>query len=162
MLCAADVAPYLIARGLLAPAAVVAGDCAIRDASRRHANWEVRTASGPAYLLKQGGGPARAADIAREAAVYDYLRAGPVGARLRRLLPAVAAYDAAAGVLVLELVRGAVAFGGSRSRPTAQGPARALGAALGRLHRVPAGAASGVPAAPSPGVLRLHRPDPAI
>ena len=153
---AAETAPYLIARGLLRPRAIVAGDCDIRDVSRRHTNWEIHTGDGAGYLLKQAGTSERAAEIAHEAAVYRHLGAqGTDG--LKRLVPALVTYDATSGVLVLELVPDAVPFGDTPRAAVAVGPARSLGRALATLHEVDG--MGTLQAVPPPSILRLPRLD---
>jgi hypothetical protein len=155
----AEVVPFLLRQGLIAAASVVEGDLLVLDISRRHANFQVLSAGGPSYLVKQGVGPERGAALAREAASYRWLHAQ--GGRLGRYLPGLCLYQREARVLVLELVRDA-----ARLPEYHQGRGRfsvalaaALGRALGTLHRLPG---AGLPLCGTPWVLALHRPTPWI
>jgi aminoglycoside phosphotransferase (APT) family kinase protein len=155
----AEAAGYLLDRGLLTPETVVGGGLVVREVSSRNRNFAVEASEGASYLLKQGRSAEGAATVAREAAVYEEL--------LRRgeeLLPRLARfveYDAAAGVLVLELVRGAEDLRTRHARLEAfpERHGRDLGAALGTLHREMR--ATYPPAKPT-WALSLHRPDTGV
>ena len=101
MLEQADVAPYLLSRGLLEPRAVVDDDLVIRDASSRNRNYRVERKRGPSLLLKQGLGPEGSAAVAYEASVYQFLSAQD---GFSSCLPRFYGYDPEAGVLAIELV----------------------------------------------------------
>jgi aminoglycoside phosphotransferase (APT) family kinase protein len=157
MIAPQDVVPYLLARGLLGPEAVVDGGVRVVDASRRNHVWQAVCETGPSFVIKQGRTPEGAATLAREAAVYALL--GGVEA-LRPCLPACHGYDAEAGVLVLEHVPGArdlERYHAALGRFPA-GVAAALGEAVGRLHglSLPDGAGGADRGAAWP--LSLHRP----
>ncbi len=158
MLGQAEVAGFLLERGLITPRSIVEGDLVVRDASSRNRNFRVERRSGASYLLKHGVGQEGVATVAHEAGVYQALTdADPL---LRRYLPAFYGYDAAERVLILELV------GSSRDARThylrhgrfSMQHGAAMGQALGRLHRL---TRLGTPAlAPerAPWVLSAHRP----
>jgi hypothetical protein len=163
MLNQAEVASYLIERGLLSPQRIVDGDFTVRDASRRNRNFRVESKAGPSYLLKQGFlkqgfGPDGTATIAHEASVYQALSRRE---DFHRFLPGFFNYDPSQRVLVLELVGDGEdlrAYHLRRGRfPTTV--AAAVGRVLGRLHRATAsGTATGLEDQP-PWVLMVHRPD---
>jgi aminoglycoside phosphotransferase (APT) family kinase protein len=124
---------HLVERGILGPEAVVDGELRVVDASRRHRNAQVR--AGSSYLVKDGGDEGDAlGTVAYEAAVYDRLAGlGPaVGAHVPRSF----GYDAAARILVTELVVGAENAREHAMRTAGAAPAiaRAIGDALGCLH----------------------------
>src|SRR3954454_1267674 len=74
MLGRADVVPYLVQRGLIAPQAIVDGDVRVVDASRRNRNFHVVANQGSAYLVKQGRhGSQGLGTVAHEAAAYERL-----------------------------------------------------------------------------------------
>jgi len=126
---------YLLKRELLHPEHIVAGDLTVADISRRHHNYKVAVGRASGYVLKQGIGKEKAPAVAREAAMYQVLESNGTG--LRRYLPRFYGYDAEANILILELVEGAQNL---REYHVQQGHAsillaRALGNALGTLHR---------------------------
>ena len=155
MLEQADVVPYLLERGLLAPAAVVDGGVVVRDVSRRNRNFAVERRDGPGYLLKQGLGPDGALTVAHEARVYEDLGAKAPGLAVH--LPRFHGYDADRGILALGLIDDGEDLRAYHMRtgafPTLLG--EQLGRALAGLHRE-APAAPG--AARAPWVLSVHRP----
>jgi aminoglycoside phosphotransferase (APT) family kinase protein len=156
----AEIAPYLMRRGLLAAGTVVDGAVVVREVSSRNSNFAVAVDGGPSYLLKQGRSAAGAATIAREAAVFEELLER--GEELRRFLPGVVGYDREAGVLALELLPGAEDLR-SRQTRTEEFPAALagqLGTALGTLHREMRGTYP--PPTPTPGILSIHRPDTGV
>ncbi|MDQ6775561.1 MAG: aminoglycoside phosphotransferase family protein, partial [Actinomycetota bacterium] len=159
MLAQEDVARYLLERGLLGPEAVLDGDLAIRDVSSRNRNYRVETRDGPCYLLKQGLSPEAGLTVAHEASIYH--RFSREHDALSPYVPRFCGYDGGNGVLALELVRDAEDMRTMhlRTGQFSAGPAAALGAALGTLHRcTQAEASAGVPGYP-PWVLWVHRPD---
>ena len=158
MLAQKDVARYLLDRGLLTPEAVLDGDLVISDASSRNWDFRVETGKGPCYLLKQGASPEGVSTVAHEAGVYRQLARGLDG--LAALLPRFYCYDAAEGVLVLELVRDAEDLRSLQLRKDCfpAGLAAVLGAALGALHRDTRAATSPPMPSAAPWVLTLHRP----
>ena len=102
MLDQADVVGYLLERGWLAPAAIVDGGVAVRDASSRNRNFRVECGDGPGYLLKQGLGADGVLTVAREARVYEDLAVTAPGFAAH--LPRYYGYDRDRGVLALELI----------------------------------------------------------
>ncbi len=159
MLKQAEVAQYLLRRGLLTPEAVVGGDLLIRDISSRNRNFAVETTIGPSYLLKQGRAAKGALTVAREAGIYEQLVAK--GGELRSRLAEYVGYDPDEGVLALELLRDAEDLRARHLRieafPAALG--EALGAALGTVHREMRETNS---EAALPWVLSMHRPDTGV
>jgi hypothetical protein len=157
MLTELEVVPYLLHRGLLHAADVVAGDVQVASSARRNSNFVVRSRRGPAYVLKQGLGAARSATIEHEAAIYAGLccRAG-----LARHLPRYHGYDPERHILSLELVGDGRTLREHAARRAGCPPALAarLGEALAHLHSQ---SPAGVDAPPSraPWVLEIHRPD---
>jgi aminoglycoside phosphotransferase (APT) family kinase protein len=158
-----EVAPYLLARGLLDPLPVLLGDLAILDATRRHANFKVLSESGRSFLVKQGLGHERAAAIRNEARAYRLLEASAPS--LIPSLPALQLYSPDDHVLVIELLRHSHNLDQHLIRTGRFAPrlGSALGHALGTLHRsTPAPHIAELqdpPAATaSPWVLSLHRP----
>src|SRR5579859_6554961 len=160
MLTLAEVARYLLDCALITPPQIVAGDLAVEDATRRHANYRVSSMAGPAYFVKQGVGPERAAALAHEAAVYEWLTADPAAHALGRYLPHLRRYDAAAGVLVLDLLPTAQPLGAYQSRHGrfSTGLAAQVGVALARLHQIPVGDPA-LAVCPPPPVLSVPRLD---
>lgn len=138
----------LLDEGLLDPAAVVDGRVLIEDRSRRNRNLLVASPAGR-FLVKRG--PAGG-----EAAWYRRLRAIPA---LAPILPRPLG-EPAAGRLVLEAERGAEDLWSHARRTGRVAPAiaRALGSALGTLHRETRLAAPRPAPGDAHGVLRIHRP----
>ncbi|KQV45080.1 phosphotransferase [Massilia sp. Root335] len=97
----AAVTRYLIARGLLAPAAIVDGSFRMRDRSRRNLNVLVDGAGRNGLFVKIGADRAHGAGLAHEAAVYRLLRRALAPAHAARLLPDLVDHDPHAAVLVL-------------------------------------------------------------
>jgi hypothetical protein len=129
---------YLLDRGLVGAADVVAGDLAVQDLSRRNHNLAVLRGREPSYLVKQDRGQQGPATIAREAAFYQRVHGARAFAPLARYLPGYYGYDVRTGVLVLEFLPSARSlreYHHARRRfPTT--PATRLGSTLGLLHRL--------------------------
>jgi Ser/Thr protein kinase RdoA (MazF antagonist) len=155
----AEVAPYLLRRGLLAAAAVVDGRVLVREVSSRNRNFAVEVDGGRSYLLKQGRSAEGAATVAREAAVLEEVVGR--GEEVERYLPTLVGYDPGEGVLALELLPGAEDLRARQVRlesfPEALG--EGVGSALGALHRE---LRATYPPAPTPWVLSVHRPDTGV
>ena len=151
---------YALEHGLLPRAAIVDGDLVVRDRSSRHRTFTLERADGTGVVLKQGIGAAGAASIRREAAVYR--RLSELGGA--ESLPRFEGYDEASGVLALGLVAGSEDLYAHHHRlgrfPV--GPARALGRALGAIHRCTLAAESGPRPELAPSTLTAHRPDLAV
>lgn len=158
-----DVVSYLLARGLITPDVIVAGNLSVTNTSRRHRNYRVASGADSGLFLKAGIGPEKSAAIAREAAFLHRLRSQPA---FVRYVPATRGFDEAAHIVVHELVVDAEdlrEYHTSRGRfPTTL--ARAVGTALATLHTLDprdlwaAPEAESVGARPVPWVLSLHRP----
>jgi Ser/Thr protein kinase RdoA (MazF antagonist) len=131
----ANLAHFLINRGLLSADAIVAGDVVILDASRRNRNFKVIHNSGPGLFVKQPREMQLEAllRLHREAACYESARDDPM---LRRLMPRLITYDAARHVLILELLADAESLRDRHVRentfPVEIG--RTLGESLGLYH----------------------------
>ena len=159
MLTHADVAPYLLRRGLLDAEAVTDGDLVVRDVSSRNRNFKVETSRQSGYLLKQGQGLDGETTIAHEAAVYQSLSPAP---GLASYLPRFVDYDQGERVLILELVSGAESMRDLHLR-LAQFPAdigASAAAAIAALH-VSTGALikEAARAERAPWILSFHKPD---
>lgn len=98
----AAVARYLIARGLLAPAAIVDGSFRMRDMSRRNLNLLVDGTGEEGLFVKIATDRAHGACLAQEADAYRLLRSVLAPGHAARLLPALVDHDPYAAVLVLE------------------------------------------------------------
>jgi Phosphotransferase enzyme family len=99
--------PYLLDRGLIAPAEVVDGDLLIADMTRRNRNFRVRRgADRPGLFIKQPQDwePYSMDTLRREAACYLLARDDADFAALGALLPRFVDFDAQRCVLALELL----------------------------------------------------------
>jgi len=139
----ANVAHFLIGRGLLGAEAVVDGDLVVLDASRRNRNFKVvRDGGGGGLFVKQMRELQADAmlTLRREAACYDLARSDPA---LGRLMPRLVAYDALRHVLVVEMVPEAESLAEHHLRQHSFPPAlgQALGEAIGLYHARAAGVA---------------------
>lgn len=159
MLSQADVAGYLLRRGLLSPERIVDGDFVVRNASSRNLNFKVEIKNGRSYLLKQGYGQEGEATVAREASVYRYLSG--LDRDFTRHLPRFYGYDDQARVLVLELVSDSEDLRTHQTR-LGQFPAdlaESLGRALGKLHRLTRRPQAASAPDRAPWIFFLPRPD---
>jgi aminoglycoside phosphotransferase (APT) family kinase protein len=154
-----DIVPYLLERKLIGESAVVHGRLRVVDASRRNRVFVVTSDRSPAYVVKQprsGDDPA----VAREVEVLRELGSLDVRVGVRRLLPAVIAYDACEQVLVLQTE----ADSRDLREQFARGRfsialARASGRALARLHHLPPDIVGPRPEGMDPAwPLSWHRP----
>ena len=142
MLGQSDIAHYLLSLGVVKPRAVLDGELAIVDASRRNCVFIATTPDAPTYVVKQAT-PPNAETLRHEAAVLRALAGDP---ELAPVVPAVVHHDAADALLVLSSPGGGREWnkhhvaGGFRP-----GPARLLGRTLARLHGLPAGDVDGRP-----------------
>ncbi|HET8521587.1 MAG TPA: hypothetical protein VFL82_00025, partial [Thermomicrobiales bacterium] len=142
MLRPAEITPYLLQHGLIDPAQIVDGSFEIVDVSRRNNNFKILVDPGPSLLIKQGVGPDKAKTVAAEARLYDLIRGMPATRGLSALLPVLRLHDRRENLLVLEVnPRAESLFEYHRRRKRCPRTlAAALGAGLGRMHRVTAGA----------------------
>ena len=129
---------YLVDRGLVPARAVVDGDFAVRDLSRRNRNFHVRVGPGGLFVKQpQDWEPHSTETLRREASCYLLARDDPDFAALAELLPRFHHFDAEALVLVLELLPAEETMAEWQVRQ-ARFPAPAgarLGTMLGRYHR---------------------------
>ena len=138
MLTQSEVAQYLLQHNFITAASLVDEDLRVVEASRRNRNFKVITERGPSYLIKQGRGQNGRATVAHESNIYRYLETATGGECFRPYLPGYHHYDADDGVLILELLTGALDI---REHHTRRGVfstaiAAALGRALSKLHRL--------------------------
>jgi hypothetical protein len=130
----ANVAHFLIARGLLDAHAVVDGAVMVLDASRRNRNFKVLHGASGVFVKQMREMQADAMlTLRREAACYDLARTNTA---LSPLLPRLIAYDAVRNVLVIEMVPTAESLAEyhTRERRFPSGLGEALGRAIGMLH----------------------------
>ncbi len=156
----ADVAGYLLQRGLLSPRAVVDGGLRVVDASRFNRVFLVTAERERSYVVKLAG-HAGYAGVAHEAAVLERLRSLNGSRDLSSHMPAVASYDAAEGVLIIESAPNARDLRDHHARGRFSCVlAREVGRALARLHATPPSALDGIPS-PSHATssTQVHRPD---
>jgi aminoglycoside phosphotransferase (APT) family kinase protein len=159
LLSQSDVVHYLVDTGVITSSAVGGGRPRVVDASRRNKVFMVTGEQSAAYVVKQpriSDDPA----IAREAAVLRALRSLDTPAGLRRLLPAVVAYDARQQVLVLATQTDARDLREHYARGRfSTALARASGRALALLHGLPPDVVGPRPAGLDPAsLLSWHRP----
>jgi hypothetical protein len=131
----ANIAHFLMSRGLLSPDAIVAGDLVVLDASRRNRNFKIIRSGGPGLFIKQirEMQPDAVTTLRREAGCYERAREDPV---LSRLMPRLLAYDAERHLLVLELLSEAESLADhhARERTWPAEIGRMLGGGLGIYH----------------------------
>lgn len=158
-----DVAGYLLAHGLIEPAAIVDGALTVVDRSRRNRVFIVTARQGRRFVIKQ----ARAGEpsaIAREALVLERLVAAAAGTRLARHLPVLAACRGPRDLLVFETRAGAHDLARHHRRDARGRFSRALagdaGLMLGRLHTLAPKTLHDVPVIDHRGWgLRMHLVD---
>jgi hypothetical protein len=131
----ANVAHFLICRGLVRPDAVLAGDLMVLDASRRNRNYKIIRSGAPGLFVKEmrEGLPDAMLTLRREAACYERARDDPA---LSRLMPRLISYDPARHLLIVELLPDAESLADRHARektfPVEIG--RMLGEGLGLYH----------------------------
>lgn len=160
MLDLADVAPYLIDKGLIGARAVVDGGFRVADVSRLNRVFLV-TAEGERCFVLKVAGEAGGARVAREAAVLEQLWSVVDSGDLALSVPALVDYDDAQSVLVLESAPDArdLARHHARGRFSCA-LAREAGRTLALVHSVPLTALNGLhPPADPTSWIRLHEPD---
>jgi hypothetical protein len=131
----ANVAHFLLCRGLVSPDAVVAGDLVVLDVSRRNRNFKIIGNGTPGLFIKQmrDGLPDAMITLRREAACYERARDDPA---LSRLMPRLLSYDPVRHLLIVELLPDAESLADRHARertfPVEIG--RILGEGLGTYH----------------------------
>jgi hypothetical protein len=102
-LTAANLAHFLVGRGLIGAETIVAGNISVLDASRRNRNFKVLRSGAPGLFVKQMRETQADAmlTLKREAAVYELAAEHPA---LRRLMPKLVRYEPSRHVLVVELL----------------------------------------------------------
>ncbi len=134
-LTAANLAYFLMDRGLLGADEIVAGNFAVVDASRRNRNFKAIRKGAPGLFVKQMRDMQTDAmlTLKREAACYELARDVPA---LSRLMPRLIRYDESRHTLVLELLPEAESLLAYHARnkgfPVEVG--RMLGEGLGVYH----------------------------
>ncbi len=168
MLTQETVIPYLLRRGHLTCAELIAGGVKVYDASRRNGNFRVERQPGDALLLKQAREPNALQTVGWEAVIYKAFQALPVSHPLRRYTVPFLEYDDDEGVLVLRSIADARTLAAQQNqgripiRPAAQ-----IGHVLGALHSLELGSSpvsalsEGLPRR-LPHALFLHRPDHSV
>jgi Ser/Thr protein kinase RdoA (MazF antagonist) len=147
VLAQSEIVHYLLSLGLVKPGAVVDGDLAVVDASRRNCVFLVTTAGGPTFVIKQAR-PETTATLAHEAAMLRALAGGDLADRV----PTVVHHDPGAARLVLRTPGGARDWNEHHAAGRfSPGAARTLGRALAALHRLPADGVGTLP----PGIDRM-------
>src|ERR1043165_2041700 len=138
MLTQRAVVPYLLQRKLISEQAIVEGDLAVVDASRRNRNFQVISERGPCYLLKQGLEPDGIGTVRHEAAVYQHLQSSIRNLGFDRYLPGFFGYDTKEEVLIIEFLRESQNLRDYHDRRARfpKAVAATLGTALGTLHRL--------------------------
>ena len=133
--------PYLVARGLVSPKAIVDGDLTIVSAARRNRNLRVEGPAGVGYLIKQPDNTAQDScrTVQCEAAFYAFCQQQPMATPMARILPRLVYFDAEEYVLILDLLQNALPLWqfynshGADNFPF--GISRELGRTLGVLHK---------------------------
>ena len=166
------VASFLLDRALVPPSWIIDGDLIIRSEARRNRNLRVDGPAGTGLFIKQWDDPASGGrqTLHREAAFIRYCRDEPAAAPVAGILPHLIAVDDERTVLIYELIEGAVSLqsqmGGKDSPSRDIETARAMGRALGTVHRIfgkidrdndPR--LTFLPRA-QPWVLKIHKPGP--
>jgi aminoglycoside phosphotransferase (APT) family kinase protein len=153
-----DVTLFLLRRRRLEPGGVVDDGLVVRHAPGRHRNLVLESGeSGAALFVKQAREASDVARLEREGRVCAAL-AGADEA-IARCVPRVVESDPAAGILVLELVRGSedLRAHDARTSGVAAGVGERAGRALAALHRTSVDHAE---PAEDPWALAGHRPSP--
>ena len=159
---------YLLRRGHLTIAELIASGVKVYDASRRNGNFRVERQPGDALLLKQAREPNALRTVGWEAMVYRAFQALPASHPLRRYTVPFLEYDDDEGVLVLRSIADASTLAARHNQgriPTR--PATWMGRALAALHSLKLGSSpmsalsEGLPRR-LPHALFLHRPDHAL
>ncbi|MGA9865493.1 MAG: phosphotransferase [Acetobacteraceae bacterium] len=167
----ANLAHYLIRKGLLSRQSVVDGDFLTFDCSSRNRNFKVRRRSGDGLFVKQARSqePQATASVRCEATCYWLASSHPDAVALRSIVPAFRLYDPSGNVLATTLLATAETVAEHHRRVAAFPPelGAALGRALGTYHHASAEAlqaatASSVFQRQPPWILSLHRQPPAL
>lgn len=151
-----ELARDLIARGLVAPRDVLAGDLVMADHSRRNDNVLVVCREGRSFFLKRAASDEDVAALENERKALLALAASDA----RGLVPRTEGYDAEDALLIIEGfpdAQDAKAFHADEARGYPIALAQRLGGALGGLHAV-AVAGDDASAVPPPWPLAIHRP----
>ncbi|MFI5459405.1 MAG: phosphotransferase [Isosphaerales bacterium] len=168
------VTDFLREHGLIDNSWIIDGSLTIRSAARRNRNLKVEGPRGAGFLIKQPDNSAEGGfDTLRcEAVFHRFCGEEPAVAPITRILPRLLFSDIAEAVLVFELIADAGSLGSRLDAGNDQGltvpAARALGHALGTVHRVLslsdwmqdprlAGLSRALPWA-----MLLHKPGPAL
>lgn len=139
ILSTANLAHYLIDRGLVPVSGVVDGDLVVVEVSRRNRNFKVLRSEGPGCFVKQAQDwqPYSVETLHREARCHRLAAEDPDFAALADLLPRLLHYDAPRCVLVTELLPEAETLAEYHARhgrfPLEM--AERLGVLLGTYHR---------------------------
>ncbi|HEV3002379.1 MAG TPA: phosphotransferase [Solirubrobacteraceae bacterium] len=136
---ARSVVDFLLERGQLEPGDVLDRSLTVAEVSRRNACFAVRRGDRPGLFVKQPAAdePLALASVRREAAVARSLASDPRFGPVAALTPRLRMFDAAACVLVVDLIGDAkeLAVRVRRDGELAPPLARAVGETVGALHR---------------------------
>lgn len=158
-----EAVPYLLGRGLLTPAEIVAGEVRARSATYRHRHLSIERGSGGGgrgFVVKQIEPSLADADASFriEELFYRRCRDEPLLAPLAPFVAPPCLIDGDRRLLVFDLLAGARSLDNALAKdaelPAA--PHAALGRALGALHR------AGAALVRNPGFADLERRRPAI
>ena len=135
-----DAIHYLMERRFLTGGSAVTQDASVSELSRRNRIFTVSERNGPSYFLKQSYSGVRTKSVAMEAQVYKFFARLTEARLLNAYIPRYYHFDAENDVLLLQYYPSApnlwtyhlARTGYSRTL------ARALGTALGVIHRVAA------------------------
>jgi Ser/Thr protein kinase RdoA (MazF antagonist) len=167
-----NVTPFLLRHGLVNVGAILDGELTVSSVARRNRNLRVERREGVGYLIKQPGDPSEGGHetLRAEAAFYDYCQTEPAACPMLDILPSLTYSDPGGALLVLELYGGAQPLWlhlMSQEPPHLPRAAlRALGQALGTLHRIfclvepTAHPRLDWLATRLPWVMLVHKPDP--
>ena len=136
MLTQRAVVPYLLRRGLISEQAVVEGDLAVVDASRRNRNFKIISDRATCYFLKQGVGADGIETVGHEATVYRRFQSSTERIAFNCYLPRFFDYDTKDQVLIIEFLHGARNLREYHDRRRRFSPAvgAVIGTALATLH----------------------------
>jgi aminoglycoside phosphotransferase (APT) family kinase protein len=174
MLTVDSVLPLLVDRGLIPASWIIDGELTIRAAARRNRHLTVEGPDGIGLFLKQPDDPAVGGHgtLRREAEFHRFCREEAALAPVARIIPRLIDTLGSDTILVFEWIAGADSLQSRMESPEGREPsvevARALGRALGTVHRVlgsrdwsRAPRLAGIPRS-LPWVMRLHRPWPGM
>jgi hypothetical protein len=173
MLNVENLASYLLDRGLIDVSWILDGNLTIRSVARRNRNLKVEGPGGAGLFLKQSDDPDPGGQetLCREASFHRFCQDEPAAAEVARIIPHLTSGgDGDEPVLVFEAISDSISLWSHMETEGGQGAvveaARALGLAMGTVHRVLRGIVYDGDARLArlprslPWALSLHRPAP--